>query len=466
MTKEVRAACRFLSVAAGLILLLPAAYAAPSSLPGTRLRLDEAVRIGLEEHPEMSIAASSERIASSRVREARSAWLPAVEASQSYTRGNNPVFVFGSLLEQGRFGPSNFDPQSLNNPPSLANYRAILSIRYPLFDQWRRVGSSQEASYGLSIAAAQSSSARQSLTLRVLRAFYGALLAEEEQRAAAQAVQSAEADVKRIQDRVDTGLLVLSDLLSARVQLAAFREREIAAAGELAIARRALAVAVGRPHQNLEPVGSLAAIKFPVGDLDELLATASQSRSDLRTAALEEKIAASRRRTADAALLPRVDAFANWGASGQTFSEHNSDHTAGLVATWRIPSPAVAAARTRAAEERNIAAAHNVETTSAAELEIATAWEHARAAEARTTLTADSIAQADEALRIVRDRYEQGLTPITEVLRARTALVEARLLNLHAIYDHYLAYAQLLQATGRLESVQPFQQTTDPAGAR
>ena len=452
-------------VAVGVLLLLPSAYSAPSNLPGTRMRLDEAVRIALHEHPAMSITASNERIASSRVLEARSAWLPAVEVSESFTRSNNPVFVFGSLLEQGRFGPSNFDPQSLNNPPSLQNYRATLSLRYPLFDQWRRVGSSREASYGVSIAATQSSAARQSLTLQVLRAFYGALLAVEEQRSAAQAVKSAEADVKRIEDRVDAGLLVLSDLLSARVQLAAFQEREIAAGGELAIARRVLAVAVGRPHDNFEPVGSLASVNFPLGDLDELLASGAQSRSDLRTAALEGKIATSRRRTADAAFLPRLDAFANWGASGQTFTDHNTDHTVGLVATWRLPSPAVAAARTRAAEELNVAAARNVETTSAAELEIATAWERARAADARKTITADSIAQADEALRIVRDRYEQGLTPITEVLRAQSALVETRLLNLHAIYDQYIAYAQLLQASGRLDSVEPFQQTIDPAGA-
>ena len=466
MKAALRLAGPTFAVVVGVVLLLPAAYTAPSSLPVTGLRLDEAVRIALEEHPAMSIAASSERIASSRVREARSGWLPAVELSQSYTRGNNPVFVFGSLLEQGRFGPSNFDPQSLNDPPSLANYRAMLSIRYPLFDQRRRVGSWQEASYGVSIAATQSRAARQSLTLQVLRAFYGALLAVEEQHSAGQAVKSTEADVKRIQDRVDAGLLVLSDLLSARVQLAAFQEREIAAAGELAIARRALAVAIGRPHQSFEPLGALASIKFPLGDLDELLALGAPSRSDLRTAALEEKIAASRRRTADAALLPRLDAFASWGASGQTFSEHNSDHTAGLVATWRLPSPAVVAARARAVEEGNVAAARTVETTSAAELQIATAWEHARAAEARKTIAAGSTAQADEALRIVRDRYEQGLTPITEVLRAQTSLVEARLLRLHAIYDHDLAYAELLQATGRLESVQPFQQTTDPAGAR
>ena len=445
------------------LLLAVAAYPESPNMTDSRLTLDEAVRIALAEHPGISIASANERIASTRVREARSAWLPDLEASESVTRGNNPVFVFGSLLEQGRFGPSNFDPQFLNNPPSLQNYRTALSLRYPLFDQWRRVDASRQATLGVSIATTETSAARQRVTLDVLRAFYGAILAEEEKQSAEEAVRSAQADTKRIQDRVDAGLLVLSDLLAAKVQLAAFQQRDIGAAGDLAIARRALAIAIGRPHERFEPAGSLADINFPLGDLDELLASGTTSRSDVRTADFEERIAASQRHSANAALLPRLDAFASWGSSGQSFSEHNTDHTAGVTATWRLPSLAVIGERARALEVMKVAAARKEEATSAAELEIASAWEHARAAEGRTTIAARTIAQAEEALRIVRDRYEQGLTPITEVLRAQSSLVEARLLNLHAIYDHYIAYAQLLQATGALDSVQPFQ-ANDPSG--
>jgi outer membrane protein TolC len=48
------------------------------------------------------------------------------------------------------------------------------------------------------------------------------------------------------------------------------------------------------------------------------------------------------------------------------------------------------------------------------------------------------------------------LTSITEVLRAQTALLEARLLALDAIYDHSISYAELLQSSGRLDSLDMF----------
>ena len=66
------------------------------------------------------------------------------------------------------------------------------------------------------------------------------------------------------------------------------------------------------------------------------------------------------------------------------------------------------------------------------------------------------ISQASEAVRIVKDRYQEGLTTITEVLNAETTLTRARL-NLLAIrHDYYVGYAGILLSTGRLHDVVPF----------
>ncbi len=435
---------------------LSAATASPR-----RISLGEAIGIALAEHPSMTVAAANERIARIGLDEARSAWLPILEASESYSRGNNPVFVFGSLLEQGRFGAANFDPAFLNNPPPVSNYRTVISLRYPLFDQFKRVEGMAAARSGVARAAAEWSGTAQSLRLNVLRVFYGALLASEEQHAAQEAVKSAEADTKRIRDRVETGLLVQSDLLAAEVQLATFRQRAVTAEGETAIARRALSDVLGRPHESFEPGGALVPRDLPLPELSTLVGPGVEARSDVRSARLNETIATTRQRVATGAVLPRLDLFANVGASGGSLSQRNSDHTYGVAATWHLADPAIWAERRRAAEEVKIAEARSAETANGAELEIATAWEHARAAAAREVIASQSIAQADEALRIVRNRYESGLTSITEVLRAQTALLEARLLALRAIYDHSISYVQLLQSSGRLDSLDMFTRGAD-----
>jgi outer membrane protein TolC len=56
----------------------------------------------------------------------------------------------------------------------------------------------------------------------------------------------------------------------------------------------------------------------------------------------------------------------------------------------------------------------------------------------------------------VQDRYQAGLTTITEVLRAETTFVRARMSLLAARYDHYIGYANVLLVTGRLTAVDEF----------
>ena len=74
----------------------------------------------------------------------------------------------------------------------------------------------------------------------------------------------------------------------------------------------------------------------------------------------------------------------------------------------------------------------------------------------RLKVAAQTVAQAQEALRIVQDRYREGLTTITEVLRAETAFLRTRLNSASSRYDYYIGYARVLMATGRLMDVTAF----------
>ena len=102
---------------------------------GEPLTLSQAVEIALAKNPLTRVASGGRQLADAQLSAARATRWPLLQASESVTTSNNPVFVFGSLLEQGRFGPNNFLISSLNNPAALTNFRAGLSVRFPLFDQ-------------------------------------------------------------------------------------------------------------------------------------------------------------------------------------------------------------------------------------------------------------------------------------------------------------------------------------------
>jgi outer membrane protein len=107
----------------------------------------------------------------------------------------------------------------------------------------------------------------------------------------------------------------------------------------------------------------------------------------------------------------------------------------------------------RFAEER--AEAMLKRADSAIDLEVRKAWLDLRAASQRLEVSTAAVAEAEEAHRIVQNRYEAGLTTVTELLRSDTALAEARTRRLAAIYDLRVAAATLEHAAGSLTAASP-----------
>ena len=67
------------------------------------LSLEQAATMALEQHPAVEASAAQVDAASARVRQAHSGYLPKVNYQESWSRSNNPVFVFSSLLTQYQF---------------------------------------------------------------------------------------------------------------------------------------------------------------------------------------------------------------------------------------------------------------------------------------------------------------------------------------------------------------------------
>jgi outer membrane protein TolC len=88
--------------------------------------------------------------------------------------------------------------------------------------------------------------------------------------------------------------------------------------------------------------------------------------------------------------------------------------------------------------------------TSGVELEVRKAWTDFDSATERLKVAEAAVAQAEESLRIVRDRHEAGLETVTELLRSQTALTGARFRRLGTLYDQRVARAALDHAAGVL----------------
>src|SRR5215470_8845617 len=111
------------------------------------LTLQQAVTIALEKNPQRKAALAGTKAAAADIREARSFLLPHVTFSETATRGNDPVYVFGSRLRQQRFTSADFALNSLNTPLPFGNFATRFGGTWNLFDSfasWRGINRAKD----------------------------------------------------------------------------------------------------------------------------------------------------------------------------------------------------------------------------------------------------------------------------------------------------------------------------------
>ncbi len=423
----------------------------------TELSLTAAVDIAMRRNPLIQAAASGRKIADGRLEEARAGRWPLLQFTETFTRGNNPVFVFGSLLEQGRFGPQNFEIGSLNNPSPLNNFRTAVHLKVPLFDQLETGTRIAQAQMSQEEASRQLELVSQQVRFEVIRAYYGILIAQNRKEVAAEAIRMAEADRNRARDLFETGLVVRADLLSSEVQLSELRQQQVESAGELLTARAYLNTVLGNPAEPSPLIGGrLEERNFGVPDEEELVRQALRRRPDYLRAAATLRSTQEKIRGAWGQYLPRVDLFSTYGISGRDLASGDSDYIFGAGLTYNL-FDRIRPSRLDQARAAYLQAKADLEQlANRLRLEVVQALQHYLSARENLHLAAQSVEQAREALRIVQDRYREGLTVITEVLRAQTALVRTQLSHLAARYNYTVGYANVLAASGQLADVGPF----------
>lgn len=433
-------------------LLAACLLTAPAGLASaqTTLTLDEAVAKALAANPAVSVARASEREAAARTDQARSAFLPRVDVTEAWQRGNQPVYVFGSLLAQRRFSEENFAISALNRPEPLTNYRTAVTVEQLVFDGLRSTAGYDTARLGEQLAALGSRDVASSLRIAATQAFGGVLMAEAERRAARSAVDSAEADVARVKRRRDAGMATDADVLSLDVHLARMREREISAATRESIARARLNQVMGEP---LEVAFSLVP-PTPAGDelppVEALEAEAREQRPDLLMADIRSRMADEAVTASRAGYLPQASVMAGYEWNGGTFTNRASSWNVGAYFRWNVFSGLADSARlreARAAAERAAAERRSLDVSVGVDVRAARA--RVEEARARQAVGRTARAQAQEAQRITRNRYEAGLAGINDLLRSANAVLDAESLYLSAVVDLVVSSAELDRARGR-----------------
>jgi len=437
---------------AGLLLLF---FLSPAPLfAAERLTLQEGIATALRNHPALKAAGYAVEAAEAKVTEARGGFLPRVDLSETFSRTNGPGEVFWTELSQKRFSLPDFAAGDPNDPDALSNYNTRVTLVQPLY-----TGGKLSAGYRISELQREGKvrkreETRQQVIRNFTTAYYKALLAEHYVEVAEKAREAVEAHLKTARDLLAQGMVLRSDLLQAQVRLSEIESRLITAKNQrrLALSNLDRIMGVDQGRDYLLVGDGKEVPPTPEEEMAKLIAEAKEHRPDLAALKRMKEAADEGVHVARSAFLPQVNLVARYDQNDRNFLGNDGDYWS-VMAVAGINLFEGLSGRARVARARADAARMSSLVTRAeegVELQVRQARLRMDEAWARLEVARKAVAAAEAGMKIVEDRYKNGMGRITELLDTETALTRARTDAASARYDLRIARTDLDFALGRL----------------
>lgn len=445
------------SLSAHLVVISSLAIAliiapAPNSWAMT---LNEAIETALENNPGIKSQEAGSNSAQYMSDAARAGLMPELEIAESYTRTNNPMYAFGSLLNQERMEQRDFEPARLNNPDAIDNFQTSIRLRQPLFTGGRLTGEIDRAKSFANASLSSLAKSRQELTAMVIETWLNLNLLKERESVLSDSVKLADENLAIASDRVELGLALQSDILDMTIQRDRTRQElnETVAAIKttLSVLKSLLGIT---KESSLTPDFGVYHIPDKATSLKSLQNEAMKSRPDIEAMNERIKMALHGIRIAKSGYLPQVGLAADYSLNQERLGGGDGDSWQfGVTARWNIFNGGKDHARIKAATARLYELKHKKEALKR-EIEIQVERNHYKLQTAKLNLgiSKKHIALAKESLRITRQRFEQGLETGADMLASETQYKKARLNYLTAKNMELVTSSLLDLAIGRAKT--------------
>lgn len=421
-------------------LLIAAALIFPLQAPAETLR--DAWESALASHQQIAAAAAERDAAGFELQRARSARLPQVGVSSEYLRFDEaPAFSLGGLATPPMFDGDDF-------------VRAGAQVSVPLYAGGGISSGIKAAEYGAAAADGQLQATTQGIRLGAAEHFVAVLRAESAVSVARSYVASLATHTDDTENRLQYGAVPQNDYLAASVTLAAAKQRLLHAENALDLARASYNRFLGRPLDapvTLDPALDIDNLVPSDRGVDGLIELAQSQRPELETLALRANALRRQSDAARAAGRPHLALTGGYMFMENEFLDDDEFWMAGVSLQWNVFDGGRSRKHAAALDSRAAAVRHQrADLDTLVALQVRQAWNDRGEAQNRIAVAEGAVEQANENLRVVRNRYQAGASTNVEVLEAE-ALREQSLSNLDdARYELVLAKLRLARATGNL----------------
>ncbi|BDQ12908.1 TolC family protein [Sediminibacterium sp. TEGAF015] len=399
------------------------------------IQLEEALSLAQKANQQIKIAQIDQQIASANLKQTEALWLPQVNLSYTAMNTNNPLNAFGFKLQQANVIASDFNPALLNNPGATPNYLTQLSLQQPIVNldmlQMRKAGEKQ-----VQISTLQSKRTTEAVKMQITQLYLQLDFLYQAVNVVKTALLTSQSIYQFTKNRFDQGLMQKSDLLNVEVQVKNTETRLNELQSTIAYVSDQLSLMMNQP-QGIVYKTTSSPLEMPT----ELLAIIPAERADLKAMQAGLGVYDIAIKGAKMSWLPRLNAFANYQLNDRKALGFNAgSYFAGIQLSWDImkgnQTKNKIATQTieKAKLQEQFSARLNQEQSS-----LHNTIRTIKDARYKFKQLETSIAQADESLRILQNRYQQGLVSTNDILLAQTQLSQQRLQQAEAKLSEQVA---------------------------
>jgi len=437
-----------------LILLLAFGTALEAQvIPARRLTLQDAVRLAIQNNPELESSRLDAERARARVREAWGYTMPSIGLSGQYIRAikKSVFYLPGTFFDK---------PADISVPVEIgSNHSATvgLTASQVIFNGAIFIGVGATRTYARA-ADEVFDGKRTEIVARTRKSFYGVLIAREALSLIRQSLQNAEENLKNVRLLRDQGLLSEYDELRATVGVENIRPSVIQAETNYDLAVDALRNTIGLT--STEPISVEGDLTFQPYDPGLLASPESllvEANSSLRALRLQRDVNEAFVKAERSNYLPTLTAFGNYQYQTQkndlriSTADFIASSSVGLQLSINLFQGFQTNARVNQAEidvlkteSQLVTVENNLKTALRASI--------GTLDQSRKRLSAQekNVETAERGYKIVTARFLASAATQLEVNDAQLALTQARVNRIQAVYDYLVASADLDLLLGRV----------------
>jgi outer membrane protein TolC len=446
--------CKTIQLLSVLALLAAAQSAVGQNNAPMQLTLSQAIDLALKQNRDIKLAQLAVVDSQHKKEIARSDYLPHIRNQSSVLHITDlagvsiPAGAFGNHPDTGAIPGQNL----VLDQGGLTSYTSGTGLEQPLTQMFKIRASNRAATADINSAKIQVNQAENAIALKVRQLYFGILIAQLKQKAAAEQVATGEVKLQESLQDVERGNALDVTVLESRASALDARQAALTQRLQVHDLTISLNDLMGLPlNTNLALDADASAAPISVPSREECIRIAQQHSPEIQTAKQSVEKAKAGLSAAKDAYIPDITGLARYSyQSGVPFLVHNFG-TFGFTLSYDLFDGGKRVAGIKDAQTVLSEAELNLtKVEDEVEVQVETAYDKVEQLQDLAGVAAEALKARDEASRVTDRRFEQNAALDSARSEAHAKAISAQASYLEATLGLSLAQGDLKRTIGEL----------------